>query len=193
MPRRRSIDSDSSFDFEISEYLLTKNSVWNTLCSSRKGMTPLLKVNSTLRIYKNCCDGWLDATKQGGGTAKTRLSAWPDNYPFEEPDPLSTRGSLPLIYWCYNPLGSICIRRLGFFYNVNPKRSSDLSVHADLLQVVLNKRLGKKVSLKARAYSDEYIVDIKNKKIFSPGPDGKAGTKDDITLRINPEVLGWGN
>ena len=55
----------------------------------------------------------------------------------------------------------------------------------------MNQRLGKDVSLKARAYGQEYIVDVPNKKIFSPGPDGKAGTKDDITLRINPEVLGW--
>jgi hypothetical protein len=46
------------------------------------------------------------------------------------------------------------------------------------------------VDLKARAYSDQYIIDIENKKIFSPGPDGKAGTKDDISLPINPEVLG---
>jgi hypothetical protein len=58
---------------------------------------------------------------------------------------------------------------------------------------VLNKKLGKEVSLKARAYSDEYIVDVENRKIFSPGPDGKPGTKDDIKLPINPEVLGWQN
>ncbi|MBN2314556.1 MAG: DUF4190 domain-containing protein [Sedimentisphaerales bacterium] len=175
----------------LSEYLFTKNAVCDTLGSSHKGMTPLLKVNSTLRIYKNCCDGWLEAAKQGVGIVKTRLSAWPDHYPFEEPDPLSTRGSLPLIYWCYNPFGSRCIRMLGFFYSADPERSSDLPVRADLLEIVLNKRLGKDVSLDARAYSDEYIVDVENKKIFSPGPDGKVGTKDDIKLRISPEVLGW--
>jgi len=45
------------------------------------------------------------------------------------------------------------------------------------------------VSLKARAYSDEYVVDVENKKIFSPGRDGKPGTKDDINLWINPEAL----
>ena len=64
-------------------------------------------------------------------------------------------------------------------------------VQDDLLQIVLNKRLGKDVSLKARAYSDEYIVDVENRKILSPGPDGKVGTKDDIELAINPQVLGW--
>ena len=177
----------------LSEYLFTKNSISDTLGTSRAGKTPLLKRNSTLRVYKNCCDGWLNAAKQDGDVAITKLSAWPDHYPFKEPDPLSTRGSLPLIYSCYNPLGSKCIRMLGFFYNRDPKRSSDLPVCADLLQIVLNKRLGREVSLKASAYSDEYIVDLKNEKIFNPGPDGKAGTKDDIKLRINPEVLDWSN
>ena len=66
-----------------------------------------------------------------------------------------------------------------------------IQIQDDLLQVVLSKRLGKDVSLKARTYSDEYIVDVETRKIYSPGPDGKSNTKDDIFLRINPEVLGW--
>jgi len=65
-----------------------------------------------------------------------------------------------------------------------------LKVQDDLFQIVLNKRLGKKVSLKARAYSEEYTIDVEAKKIFSPGPDGEPNTKDDIKLPINPEVLG---
>ncbi len=70
-------------------------------------------------------------------------------------------------------------------------RTIETRVRDDLLQIVLNKRLGKDVSLKARAYSDEYVVDVEIKRLFSPGPDSKAGTKDDITLPIDPEVLGW--
>jgi len=70
-------------------------------------------------------------------------------------------------------------------------RGKKLGIEDDLLQIVLAKRLGRAVSLKARAYGDEYIVDVKGKKIFSPGPDGKADTKDDIKLPINPGVLGW--
>jgi len=73
------------------------------------------------------------------------------------------------------------------------KRKTAAKIQDDLLQIVLNKRLGKDVSLKACAYSDEYIVDVENGKILSPGPDGKANTSDDIMLRINPEVLGWRN
>jgi hypothetical protein len=68
-----------------------------------------------------------------------------------------------------------------------------LEIHSHLLQIVLDKRLGGDVSLEALAYGDEYIVDVENRKIFSPGPDGKANTKDDIFLWINPEVLGWQN
>ena len=58
-----------------------------------------------------------------------------------------------------------------------------------MLQIVLNLRLGRDINLKARAYSDEYIIDIENKKILSPGPDEKVGTDDDIFLPINPQVL----
>ncbi|HLB74731.1 MAG TPA: hypothetical protein VJJ98_11980 [Sedimentisphaerales bacterium] len=40
---------------------------------------------------------------------------------------------------------------------------------------------------------DEYIVDLEGEKILSPGPDGKVGTEDDISLPINPAVLWWGD
>jgi hypothetical protein len=83
------------------------------------------------------------------------------------------------------------MRTMGFSRGAGSERSTNISVQDDLLQIVLNKRLVKEVSLKARAYGDEYIVDIENKKILSPGPDGEVGTNDDIALPINPEVLGW--
>ena len=74
-------------------------------------------------------------------------------------------------------------------------KNSIIQIHIqdDLFQIILSKRLGKEINLKARAYSGEYIVDVENGKIFSPGPDDKVETKDDIMLRINPEVLGWRN
>jgi len=62
-------------------------------------------------------------------------------------------------------------------------------IYDDLLQIVINLRRGREADLKARAYSDEYIIDIENKKILSPGPDGEIDTEDDIFLVINPEVL----
>ena len=68
-----------------------------------------------------------------------------------------------------------------------------LQIHSDMLQVVLNKRLGEEVSLKARYFSDEYIIDIEKRIISSTGPDREIGTKDDIKLPINLELLDWKN
>ena len=175
----------------LSEYLLMKNIVMEISHASRAEKTRLLKTNSTLRVYKNYCDDWLTAMEPGVDVIATKLSAWPNHYPFKEPDLLSSRGMLTLIYWCYNPLGSECICRFMFFHKMDFRKRFTVPVHDDLFQIVLNKRLDKEMSLKARAYSDEYIVDIENRKIFSPGPDGKADTKDDIMLPINPDVLGW--
>jgi hypothetical protein len=59
-----------------------------------------------------------------------------------------------------------------------------------MLKIALNKRLGEEIDLTARAYSDQYIIDIEKKYIISPGPNGKIGMGDDIKLPINPEVLG---
>ena len=173
----------------LSEYFFMKDVVSEVSGQTADGKMPLLKTNSTLRVYRNYCDNWLDAIKQNGHVA-TRLSAWPNYYPFRVPDPLPTRGLLPMIYRCYNPLGSRCIHTFGFSRNIDAKNNY-ISVSEDLFQIVLNKRLGKEVSLKARAYSDEYIVDVEGRKIFSPGPDGKPNTRDDIKLSINPELLGW--
>jgi hypothetical protein len=99
--------------------------------------------------------------------------------------------SLPLLYICYNPVGALLMRMRFVAHESFLKRKAGIQIHDDLLQIVLNKRLGKDFNLKASAYSDEYIVDVENWKIFSPGPDGKVETNDDIMLRINPEVLGW--
>jgi hypothetical protein len=173
----------------LSEYLTIKSA----LASIAAGSTPLLKPNSTLRFYKNCCDNLLNEGSYSGNRAGERLSVWPDFYPFDESGPDRESAMLSLPYRCYNPLGSLFID-VGDLSNATIyEKNTNISVQDDLLQIVLNKRLGKDVSLKARAYSDEYIVDLENKKVFSPGPDGKPGTKDDIKLPINPEVLGWGD
>jgi hypothetical protein len=175
------------------DYLFVKNIVHDVSRRSSTKKNPLFKINSTLRVYKNSHYNWLDAKEQKKHISATKLSAWPTYYPFKEPDLFRNRGSLSLIYRGYNPLGSRCLRMFGFYYKKYPRKCFILQIYDDLFQIVLNKRLGKEVSLKARAYSDEYIVDTENKKIFSPGPDGKAGTKDDIKLQINPKVLRWGD
>jgi hypothetical protein len=175
----------------LSEYLFLKSAFARASGSSAIAKTPLFKQNSTLRLHRNCLDNWLNTHCRLGGPASTSLSVWPDIYPFDEPDPLQKHTLLSLVYKCYNPLGSRAMPTAGFFRGADPARTTQTLVQDDLLQIVLKKRLGKEVSMKARAYGGAYIVDVDNRKILSPGPDGKTDTKDDIALPINPEVMGW--
>jgi len=175
------------------EYLLMKNIISDVLGRSKAGKTPLLKKNSTLRFYRNVCDGGINTLENIEDSTNVRFSVWPSVYPRIGPVSFHTRKPLPLLYICYNPVGSLFMRTRSFTYENLLRRKTAAKIQDDLLQIVLNKRLGKDVSLKARAYSDEYIVDIENRKIFSPGPDGQVDTRDDIMLRINPEVLVWRN
>ena len=155
--------------------------------------TPLFKRNSTLRLYRNFWDGLLNALEESGGATSARLSVWPTICPFRQTVSFQNRQPLPLVYRCYNPVGSWFIQMLRVPTRALSRGISTTEVRDDLLQIVLNKRLGKEVSLKTSIYSDEYILDVENKQILSPGPDGEIGTKDDIKLMINPEVLGWQN
>lgn len=151
---------------------------------------PPLKLNSTFRLYRNFCYKWISITENR--TQIEELRVWPIFYPNLQVH-MDSPPMLPWYYKTYNPVGSL------FVYLITPnmenalKTRTRLQVQSDLLQIVLDKRLGKGVSLKARAYGDEYIVDLEKKKIFSPGSDGKPDTKDDIKLLINPDVLGWQN
>lgn len=59
------------------------------------------KKNSALRLLRNSYDSWLDAEQGRQNVAKTKLSVWPDIYPFKEPSISSTNlEQLPLIYRC---------------------------------------------------------------------------------------------
>jgi hypothetical protein len=180
----------------LSEYLLMKSFFSEKSGQSIVRKILLLKKNSTLRLFRNFFDSWMDADEGTQNVIKTKLSVWPDIYPFKEPSmSLANRERIPLLYRCYNPHVNI-INIVGpSDKTIKSRRDSiiRMQIQDDLLQIVLNKRLGKEIDLKARAYGDEYIVDVENGKVFSPGPDGKADTKDDIILRINPEVLGWQN
>jgi len=175
------------------EYLLTKVVVIEKFDRSFIGNTPLFKRNSSLRWYRNLYDGHLNALQNIEGITSARLAVWPVIYHFREPVSFQNQEPLPFLYSCYNPVGSMFIRMIRFPFRGLSRGISTTKVRGELLHIVLNKRLGKEVILKASVYSDEYIVDLENRKIFSPGPDGRINTKDDIKLMINPEVLGWQN
>jgi len=172
----------------LSEYFLLQDTVSQASHQIVGGRTPLLKQNSMLRLYRNLYHDWIAAVEGPQEVVGPRLSVWPDGYPFAEPSiSFGDDRPLTLLYQCYNPLAI----KTGFFYRASIFNKPTTQIQDDLFQIVLNKRLGREVSLKARDYGDEYIIDIENRRIFSPGPDGKVGTKDDIDLSINPEVLGW--
>ena len=102
-------------------------------------------------------------------------------------------GLPPWYYFLYNPMGSITISIIMPGLDTITNVRTRIRIEDDLLQIVLGLRMGREVSLKARAYGDEYIIDVDKAIIYSPGPDEQAFTKDDIKLPLNPEVLGIGN
>ena len=172
----------------IAEYLMFKKALMTVGREPRFRYSyfPPMKFNSTLRVHRNFCDRWIDISENR--TPNEEFRVWPASY-LNLPVTLTIEDGVPWYYKSYNPLGSHVLELMTPAMERVLLIRTKLEIHSDLLRIVLDKRLGKEVSLKARACSDEYVVDVENKKILSPGPDGKAGTKDDIKLPINPEVL----
>ena len=154
------------------------------------GLSQSLKYNSSCRLLRNFCDDWIRSEGLIHEIPSQRFSVWPSVYP-NSPVAIKADEFLPWHYFAYNPIGASLISIITPAMNRVFSLRIELQAYDDLLQIVLNTRLGKPVNLKARAYGEEYIVDVQAKRIFSPGPDGKVGTKDDISLPINPAVLGW--
>jgi len=156
----------------------------------------LFKENSTLRVLKNKCDDSLNTLQADNELQKERLSVWPNFYPFKEAS-LPDYNEEPISffhypYTWYNPVGTIFGTTEGFEKLAKQKKSLIKTKKIDnLLRIVLMKRLGEEEDFTSRDYNDEYFIDIENKYIVSPGQDEKVGTKDDIKLPINPEVLGF--
>jgi hypothetical protein len=92
---------------------------------------------------------------------------------------------LPWYYTLYNPAGAPMVAIMTPAIDKVMEIRTKWQIHNDLLQIVINHRLGRPVNLKARAYGDAYVIDLQQQMIFSPGPDRKAGTKDDVKLTIN--------
>lgn len=174
------------------EYLIYKNETINVSNKTvrRSPFFSPLKLNSSLRLYRNIIDKWI--ADEENRTPPKEMRVWPAFYP-NLPVKADNQDKFPGYYKVYNPSGILLV---GIFRPALERIfviKKKLQIHSDMLQVVLNKRLGEKVSLKARDFSDEFIIDIEKRLILSPGPDGEIGTKDDIKLPINPELLGWRN
>jgi hypothetical protein len=60
--------------------------------------------------------------------------------------------------------------------------ASRTKVLSDLLEIELHKRLGEPIDIPDFYSGKPYFVDPQNVKLTSVGPDGIAGTKDDIQL-----------
>jgi len=174
----------------ISEYIICKKEFpkMSNHPKIKYGSIAVFKLNSTLRLYMNFLNESIAIEE--GRTQSNELKVWPDIYP-NLPVKIDHKNKFPWYYRIYNPIGAKLLDIIAPAINSVLRLRTKLQIHSDLLKKVLDKRLGRDVNLKARAYSDEYLVDVENKKIFSPGPDGKPDTRDDIKLPINPEVLGW--
>lgn len=177
----------------ISEYLMFRDTLDTEFRKVGNRSTPTLKRNSSFRVYRNHCNQALEYAQEASTDKGPPYCVWPDIYPGFMPQVSLTGKLTPWECWqykYYNPIGSIFLSILASPLEGIVDLRTNVKVQDDLFQIVLNKRLGNEVSLKARAYSDEYIIDIEKKKILSPGPDAQPDTDDDIKLPINPQVLG---
>jgi hypothetical protein len=186
----------------IHEYLMFKNSFDYMHAEAReknggkvKIKTSMLKINSAYRLYRNFIDDRLEAHDMSSGRQGQRLKVFPEVYPDWIKAEMTDEGDevVTPFYSVYNPIGSLLCTIMSPASGRCSEINTRLAIYDDLLQIVLNKRLSKEFSLKARAYGDVYIIDVENRKIFSPGPDGQIDTKDDIKLTIDPDVLRWSN
>ncbi len=174
----------------IHEYLFFKNGIHEEI---EIKPFPLYKPNSINRYYHGICQNWILIDKDEIPVEFSPISVWPWGKPAWPKVPLLEEDVLDKLYdsySLYNPYGSIkmkvCMPAIGKLFEIKEK----VFIYDDMLQWVLARRLGRDGSLAARAYGDEYVVDVEKGLVYSPGPDGEAFTKDDIKLRINPVVLG---
>jgi hypothetical protein len=174
----------------INEYMLFKNMMADYFKSLR---SPFYKHNSILRYYDGFCRNWIRMDQREVPYDYCPISVWPWEKPAYPAVSLDIDGIIEQfydLYFFYNPVGSMQMKiMLPAMLNI-VKIKEKIFIEEDLFQWVLARRMGQEGSLKARAYSDEYTVDLEKGLVFSVGPDGEPYTDDDIKLRIDPGVLG---
>jgi hypothetical protein len=145
----------------------------------------LLKYNSTLRLSRNFHDRWLAYDEGRERTEDDEYDVWPGVY-LNLPVEIDANGKVSKYYFFYNPIGALMAEIMMPMYDKVFQVRSKYMVHSDLLQIVLNRKLGRVYSVKARDFSEEYVIDLEKGRVLSPGPDGVDYTEDDIYLLINP-------
>ncbi|MBN1795159.1 MAG: hypothetical protein JW804_00650 [Sedimentisphaerales bacterium] len=165
-----------------------KNNRHFTNMLKKRFSSSMLKYNSSLRLYRNCCNRWLAIDEGEKVDPNENFNVWPVIYPNLSVE-IDSDGKVPRYYFIYNPIGSLLITILLPAYEQVFVIKSKYIVHNDLLQIVINKRLGKPFKQKVQGFGGEYTIDFEQEKIFNPGPDGENYTDDDVYLLINPKVL----
>lgn len=168
----------------VFEYLLYKNET-NKPDFSRKHS--LFKINSFLRYKDNYLKEMIKKDSGYEASEYCLVSVWPwesPNWPKVRYDEFNFYSP----YFLYNPMGYIIAKKVPEYEKIFQIKTKIL-IKDDLFRWTLALRLGAEGSLKARAYSDEYTVDVEKGLVFSVGPDGQAYTDDDIKLPIDPAVL----
>ncbi|MFC1780683.1 hypothetical protein ACFLZ8_00275 [Planctomycetota bacterium] len=169
-------------------YLSLKYIIFGIPKEGASKVIPVFKENSALRLYRNYYLDSLKALEEDVDIPIERLNVWPAYLPFQEPAIPEENGQMSFLYRNYNPVGSLLLMMSFNTLRITKEKKYAIKTNNDLLQIVLNIRLGRGIELQDD--NMEYIIDIENKCISSPGPDGEYGTEDDIKLPINPEVLG---
>ena len=173
----------------IGEYLGLRQFILKGPQSKMFRNNPFCKTNSSLRLLRNYMLYALVQSEPENEYEDPNLRVcsglWGRNIHLK----LDEDMRFPKRYWVYNPMGSLFTSCALPAIHSTLELRTRLHIQDDLLQIVIRKRLGRPVDLKARAYSDEYIIDSDKKIIFSPGSDGISYTEDDIKFQINPEVL----
>jgi len=179
----------------ISEYLIFKNEIemmkvsrteYESWCLTKRR---ILKVNSSKIAYLNTLNKYLNKQNLTHKEEYSLMQARPLISNIMGEVKLIDEDEFPRSYYYYNPMGSmlamVMLPSMEKVYELHTK----LQIRDDLFQIVIGMRLGRKVDLSARAYGDEYVVDLDAEIIYSPGKDGEAFTDDDIKLYIDPAVL----
>ncbi len=170
----------------IWEYLFMKRAILEEAADGGGSRSLLLKQHSLVRLYRNYIDTLMPEDQR---TSERSLSVWPEWFPLKPAVLFSHHRELPLIYMLYNPGGTAISKMFIMIPEVERTSHQRLAVLGDLLSIIIDQRLGREVDLRARAYSDFYVVDKEAGRISSCGPDGQLGTKDDIWLAFDPNVV----